>query len=336
MHLYRHVLRKSWHLAWKNKFLWFFGFFAALLGANGNYDTVVQAAQAADVSVGLRIPYLSFFLEQEAIRVFTPRNLAVLAQNEPFNFLMFTVLFILSLGIIALLVWIVIISIGAIIYAAGKMEAGEKTDFREAFRAGRTEFWKILSVYLITKIAVAIVLFIISVPLYFLIGYFASLNGVVFVLAFLAMITLAIIAAFLAVLSSAFIIIKRQGIMESLDSAWKLFQKNRLICFETAFILLLVNILLWIIFVVGLSLISLPITLFVSAAGGIGGTSASLTMIAIGVIIFLAAIIIFGAFASVFQFSSWTILFTHLEEPQQSKLGRVALKIKEISKSYKK
>jgi hypothetical protein len=38
--LYRTILTNAWNVAWRTKWLWLFGFFAAFLGSGGNIDII--------------------------------------------------------------------------------------------------------------------------------------------------------------------------------------------------------------------------------------------------------------------------------------------------------
>src|SRR3990167_11185977 len=38
MPFYRNILKQSWRLTWRNKYLWIFGIFAALLGNGGELE----------------------------------------------------------------------------------------------------------------------------------------------------------------------------------------------------------------------------------------------------------------------------------------------------------
>jgi hypothetical protein len=45
---YRPILKKAWHIAWRFKYLWFFGLFAALLGTGGMYNVNLSVDEASN------------------------------------------------------------------------------------------------------------------------------------------------------------------------------------------------------------------------------------------------------------------------------------------------
>ena len=48
MFLYRDVLSQAWKNTWQNKYLWFFGLFAALLGGWGDLEIVFRGLNGSE------------------------------------------------------------------------------------------------------------------------------------------------------------------------------------------------------------------------------------------------------------------------------------------------
>jgi hypothetical protein len=56
MTLYRSIFRQAWAITWQYKYLWFFGFFAALLGNGGEYE-ILSKGLRGDMSQGRPISF---------------------------------------------------------------------------------------------------------------------------------------------------------------------------------------------------------------------------------------------------------------------------------------
>ena len=44
MSFYRNILKQAWKITWRNKYLWWLGIFAALLGNGGEFEILFNNA----------------------------------------------------------------------------------------------------------------------------------------------------------------------------------------------------------------------------------------------------------------------------------------------------
>ncbi len=324
MRLYRDILKNAWHLSWRQKFLWFFGFFAALLGMGGNYETIIQIIDVTGNQKGFSLPVISFFWETGLVQAFSWPNIVSFISTETLNAVVFLLIAILLLAVVAFFLWLSTVSLGALIYGVHKIIQGEKCSFSESFHAGINNFWKLFIIYILTKISAIVLLFAVSIPLYLLMNNSSLIYLILYIILFVILAALVLIISFLAVYASIFTVVENYKIGASIKSAIRLFKNNWLISIETAILLLAVNIILGIIFALFTTLLSIPFSFLFMAAEYLSTEIIILGIMLLMSLIFFTAVIAFSAFISTFQLGSWVILFEKLKKGQESKLERMA------------
>lgn len=307
--IYRQTISEAWRMARQHKFLWFFGFFAILLnsgvasGVETFFNNVSLLANSGDNIQNVQTLYKSNTLG------FVATNVAEFFKGLSFENAL-TILLILAIYVFV--VWISVLSQGALITSTDTFRQGKSLTPEQAFANGTRTFWPLLWLnigkYLLT-IGAVVVLGTPLLSLYLVQGQDVWLNVLLF-LNFIILVPLAMLIAFLLQFASAYVTIRRQPLWVAVKSAWRLFSKHWLATLEMGFILFLIYFLATAV----LSIIFAPqiINLYVnSASGALPGIESymNVSFVALAIIaIFLTAIF------STFQYIASTLFFLKLEE----------------------
>ncbi|MBU1148489.1 hypothetical protein KKI23_00185 [Patescibacteria group bacterium] len=326
MTIYRSIFVKAWEITRRYKFLWFFGFFAALLGNGGEleiiYQNIVRFTQQSNNLSFLSDLYNAGRLEavfSQVSQYFNTDTPLTIANS------------ILLLLVFVLFIWLIVIAQSVIINKVYKQEKGEVVAFDESFRVGRHFFKKVFLVNLAAKVLVYGLFAIICGPLlYFYLrgnGISWGLSFSYILISFIIFIPVGFVVAFIAKYATAFVVIKGLSVSQAMKEGWKLFVNNWLISIEMSVTLFIINVIAGLAFLVAFVLVAVPFLLlamiFYSAASAIGLNIITI----IGSVVFLAALFLLGSIFSVFQFSAWTLLFMKLNQ------GKVISKIVRIFSS---
>jgi len=325
MTLYRKILKQAWQISWQNKYLWFFGLFAALLINGTEYNIVASCLGRNEAANGFWM--LAKWFGQSNLSAFLG-NLTEAAKSDPATFVKILVVWLVILLLFLVLVWLAVVSQAALVKMAADIVSGKKGSFQEGVEAGMGYFWPVLGVNAITKIVVMAGIALISLPVYLTAGRPAAWPEFVYITLFTIMIILAFSFSFLMKYATAFIVIKKETLFRAIGSGWKLFAANWLISLETTFTLFAISFGLTItLMLLGASLlIPFAILAYVFIAFGMAGFFWLIFSLAI---VMLAALIMFGgALLSAFQASAWTTLFVELvSRGGTSKLERLVSQI---------
>lgn len=319
MTFYRSIFKQAWELTWRNKYLWWLGIFAALLGNGGELEILFnntgsnpgQALFPAWQSIG----------STGVFSYKTWANIGGLFRQDTLNMAVFLFLILLILAVLLLLVWLVIVSQAAIVSGAAALIRQKKNSLKESWSAGRLNFWPVLALNIIIKAVVYILLIAISLPAIFFRGVNAS---IFYILALIVTVPVVIILSFIMKYAIAYAVINKMKIGQALRKSWQLFGRNWLVSFEMAIFLFFINLL------VGLAAVLLILTLAVpfSFLGMIFyyalAVAGSWLIAALAFVGFILIVTVVGAALAVFQIASWTSLFLKLDKNDgASKLVRV-------------
>lgn len=309
--IYRQVIKDAWHLAWHNKTLWLFGFFAGILINGGVYDMglkmfsrVTTASITWDSISQNIVPPFTFFSD------FT----SIVAPIDQFGLMsIWVILVLVSIAALGLfMIWLSIVSQGTLIGIIPMVQKKKKDVFRPAFQTGLEKFWPLLGINALLKVIIALIVLFTSFPLVLLISQSALLNALLYLLSFIIFIPLAIIVYFIAILSSCYIVLRNKSFAKSILLAWELFKRNWLICLELGFLLFVVGFLVGLAILLLFLLASIPIVLLLLAALALGSQIASLIVIILAVMVLVALVVLSGAFIVCFHYTAWVMLFERL------------------------
>jgi hypothetical protein len=311
MALYRKILSQSWQIIWQNKYLWFFGLFAAFLGPGGGFEVLLRGLSGE--SKQDIYPTLQMISETGLFGSQGLANLGYLLAKEPFKVLFIFFIWLFIIVIICFLIWFSNVSLGALVNNAAQIISKKKVEFQEGLNIGMEKFWPVFGLNLISKVITTFLILLISFPLFMPATQASSVvTNLVYGMLFIICIPLAVIVSYVIKYAIAFVVIKKSHVIDSIILGWQLFIMNWLVTLELAFILLFINIVVYIGLFILFLMMALPILFLAYLSSQIIALSGFWVVIMIGLILILAIIILVGTILVTYQISAWTSLFVEL------------------------
>jgi hypothetical protein len=324
MTLYRNILKQALKSTWHNKYLWFFGIFAALLGNGGELELLFRRFDTSIIEKGL-FPGIERIIATGFFSKATFFNITNLATRDPLSlFLVLSVLIIILL-VVGFLIWLTIVSQAALVNNAARIKVGKRHNFKSALEVGVNKFFGVFGLNIFLKIAIYLAFILLSLPILISVNKaFFSTSSVLFIVSFILFIPLAIIISFITKYAIAYFVIKESRFFESIKLGWQLFIRNWLISIEMAFLLFFINLLVGLGLILMLLVFTVPFLFLVIVLSKIAFYFNFWMIVASALILYTVAIVITGAILATFQISSWTGLFLELiSRGGASKLTRV-------------
>jgi len=324
MFSYRKILRQAIDTTWKNKYLWFFGLFATLIGTGGEYQLLNNISENDGEKMFFKLSSSPLF------DAGTWSNLFSYFSSDYWQAMSSVILLVV---IASLAIFILILSVtsqGALVHQTEKIINKKNKDINlsSGTLAGQKHFWPVLAINIGLKIVISLMFALIAIPIIFSGG--SGLTMVIYVILFLLFIPIIIGFSLIARYAISYIVIKKNKLSEALDNAWYLFKKNWLVSIEMAIILVLINILFALAVVILIFLISAP---FLILSIMFSGFAIFWLFAFLGIVILFLSIITFGSMITTFQISAWTILFLSLlGKKGKSKIKRLKDKEKGLKK----
>ncbi len=221
------------------------------------------------------------------------------------------------LGIGILILVAAVASTGALIHAAKRFKKTKSEPLHKAWHHGVSRFWPLLWLNFGKKVALALLVWVLGIPLAALVaGSTGTLGMIGFVLLFIVALLGGLVISFLVNFASMYVVLENEHLGESIADAWKLFKAHWLVSLEMALLLLAIQIAVFFIGLVGFSLMFLPFLAFWLASFILG----------IKILVPIGGVIAYGlgvlfivwliSWYSTFAISAWTILYTHLRSPK--------------------
>lgn len=308
MPLYRKILSHAFSFSWQNKYLWFFGLFAAIVGSGG-YEIVGQSLSSSSVTVET----LNELMATGAFNANFFHNLTKVAMEKPLVLLAIFFMFSIIIAAVIFVLWLATVSQAAIVNNFSLFSVKKETTFQVGLKAGFKNFWKVFFLNLLEKIVILLVLMIVNLPLIFTIFYTKSpFTSVSYILLFVLFVPLLLILSLLVKYAIAYVVIKNETLPQSLKRAFQLFKDNWIISIEMACLMFVISFVFAILIIILISVYVLPFSFIVGMSGLSFGPVVSLVVIFLLALIGIIFLVIAGSFMSVFQISAWTDLFIEI------------------------
>lgn len=315
-HFYRDILKNAWLITWRHKFLWIFGFFAALILGNGGetevmYNNYQKIVESPDTLFSLKNLYQGGFINTLVA------NIKNLFTNQPFTAILIIVFF---LAVLAILIWLAISSQVALFDSINKISKGEKTSFSTAYKSGLKYFSPAFLINLMGRVLIWLLFLLIALPLIsFYLFSNDSLGALLFVvLSIVILLPVTLIIYFVVKFAVAYAVIKGYKVYEAIKAGWQLFIKNWLVTIEMAIIILFISVAAALVFVIAAAIVAIPFVLWAVLALLFGTENSFLSAMTIGIIPVILIITVIGAVFSTYQYSAWTLLFLKIAESKGS------------------
>lgn len=221
-----HILKRSWELTWKHKFLWIFGAFAGGSSLPGNFWNIPMGGPMDDPSFES--------LPEGAGETSTDAVQALLGISKTYAGSLDTewngMPVWLIAGGIALFVLVIYLSVtftGGLLSAVAQLDGGKRPGFQQAWAVGRSFFWRYLILGLYLGVVALASLLIIGVPVFVLISLNWTVLGIVLgVLGALVFVPWMIVLGVVGELSARALILDERPILESVRHAFSLLRKQ--------------------------------------------------------------------------------------------------------------
>jgi hypothetical protein len=224
---------------------------------------------------------------------------------------------VMMLGLCAVMFFVVLVSQGALIKSvAQSAKRGSVPDVGKAWHAGVAHVWRLFFVQACKKSALLLVTVMVG---------WATVNVAVEattkvsdVLVFFAVFLLAILVgaavSFIAIYAACYVVVEEYPLGKALEAAWQLFWGHWLVSLEVGAIILILNAVVGVLAIIAFFLCFLPtIALWTIAAATLSQTL-FVTAFAIGVVLFVLAIMFLGAVFTVYTTATWTYLYMKMHK----------------------
>ncbi len=239
MPFYRNILKQAWTLTWRNKYLWWFGIFAALIGNGGELEILFNNSGAnpnqALFPAWQRIASTGVFSRH------TLANIGNLLKQDTLNIILVLISCLIVLAIFLFLVWLVVVAQAAAVNNSAAIIKQKKHNFKDGLDSGMLNFWPVLVLNIIVRVVIYILLVVISLPVIFYQGNFSA--NLFYIIALVIILPVAIILSFIMKYAVAYAVINKSRVAAAIKQSWRLFRNNWLISFEMAVMLFFINLL---------------------------------------------------------------------------------------------
>lgn len=318
---YGELVRSAFRISWRNKFLWFFGFFVGS-GLSSSFNVPSNFGGAPQNQDVPNFDQLFSTLSQTSSQLDTSTPLTLQAGLDGGSIALIIGAVVLALVLVVVLIALVFISQGGLASSVAAIDGGEERRFGETWRAGLSNVLRL--------ILQAILFFLISIAVFILVALVAGLPilltfllsesvglrvamsiifGLIGVLLFVAIvIPLTVISQF----AVRELVVGRSGAASSIGGAYRLFRRN----IGRSLLVWLLNIGLKIVAGIGTFLVLALLALILIGPGvAVGFSGATTTGIALGIIggvlFLIPAAILTGAVGTYFH-AYWTLAYLRL------------------------
>ena len=304
---YGDIIKDAFSIAWRNRFMWFFGFF--LSGAAGSFVSPTNfGGFGEDVSTGGVPPWLYS-----------------LGQWIQENLVLFVVL-VVGFVLVVVSIWLALYAVarGALAESVAAIDRGEERRFFSAWRAGTRYFWRVLGqVTIISLIWLGLTLVIFLLGALLAVGIFAATDSVavrVLVVAFGAILLLPpLVVVFVVLLivgqfALRALVVGGEGVFASIGSGYRLFRRNAgrsllLLLIQIGIALAVGGVMFAVLAIAGL-LLSVPVTLLSSSGQNV---VSAVVAVVFGLVLSIPFIVLTSA-VGVFHQAYWTLAYLRLTE----------------------
>src|SRR5215210_2528800 len=322
---YGEIIKAAFWITLRNRYLWFFGFFAGGTSAGTGFNVPSGGSGGFDDD-DFGEPGQGGFGDSAPASGVDPGQW--ISDN------LASILVIAALVVLIVLVFVILslISQGALAESVAALDRGESRRFSSAFRAGLSNFWRVFGYYLLfllISLGLLLVFLAIVVPLVLLVaGVFAGTESVgarvlTVVLAglvgFVLLILLIIVYVLLSIIAQFAlreVVVGRERVVASIGSGYRLLRRN-----------LGRSLLLWLIQLAisigaGIALLIILLILGIILIGPGAGLLWVANYTAVGILVLIVGGLIFGALFLVasgalgaFNHSYWTLAYLRLVAP---------------------
>ena len=304
---YGELIKSAFWISLRNRYLWFFGFFAG--GSSFNFTGNIPAGRGGDFDPDPGSDFPATLALQTGQGIFD--NTALLVGIAALAVLLVLVFLFFSL-----------VSQGALAESVAAVDRGESRRLGSAFRAGLSSFWRVLGYYVLFLLISLGFLLVIALPLVlFSLGVFAATEslgariGFVVLAALLGFLLLIVVFVPLFIIGQFAlrrIVVHREGVLGSIGDGYRVFRRN-----------LGRSLLVWLISIglaLGVGLALLIVTLIIGlilflptiALGIAGYSTAAIATGVVAALILVPLFLVASGAVGTFNHAYWTLAYLRL------------------------
>jgi len=335
-YLYRPILKKAFDITRKYSNLWFFGLFAVLVSAGGEYEIISRAFYNNADEGGIINAFVVSFQSgwQEGLSLVNGNfwsNLWQLMIDSPSFVAMALFFFLFIITLTLFVIWLAITSQIALIKGSSLAGKNKKMPFAEGFDFANKNFWPIVAVIAILKIVLFVMFGLLGWEILLLSGG-GILARMLYILSFIVFVAVVLLVSFILKYQTFFILLKKKKFLPALKAAWEIFMQNWLITLEMGLLMFGVYLVaaslsaFIITFCLGIPVFVIP--LYATALPAL----LKILFTIISAVLMVAGISWVTAVMTVFQWAGWTSLFERLagDDDSVSKLERIGEEFKQL------
>lgn len=306
--LYRQAIQHGWQLAWRQRWLWIFGLFAAFLGQLGIVEFLSKISLAtSDVE-----KYLT--------------DLGLVGQTNPTAVgggasagqgdALYLWLLVLLLGLVIALLFVAVVSQGALIHSAAQAAQKRKStvDLGRAWQAGVSHFWRLFFINVVKKGLLVILAVVVAAAALSAVHAPSLGNGLQFLLIFILACIVGLVLSFLVIYAAAYVVVEEYALGQAVAAAWRLFVDHWLVSLEVGLLTLLFNLVAFVLSLLGFLIFFYPTMLVWVVAIAVSSQWLLAAGFIIALLLFTAYLMWLGSVFTVFITAVWTYLFMKMHQ----------------------
>jgi hypothetical protein len=308
---YGALITDAFWITLRNRYLWFFGFFAGAFASGGSFNFGSPPSNSGGNFEGSDAERLNptLALVAQDFQRWVSDNLALIVTVGAFVFLIF--LFFFALGVI---------SSGALAESVATIDRGEERRFSSAWSAGLSSFWRVLGLAVLVFLVWATLLLIVGVPIVLLFAATAEDSIVsralaIFDAAFVVVLLVAVLFIPLGTIGQFALrglVVRGERVFASIGSGYRVFRGNLGRSLLVWLIQLVLVIGTSIVFIIAALIVGLVLALPAIVLFALGLNTAAIIAFVIAGLILLSLIIVISAALATFYHSYWTLAYLRL------------------------
>lgn len=277
---------ESLKITWKNKRLWWLGFFVTLGSVGQGFSYTTDAEKNGSI-------------QMEKVSDFIQANVGI-------SIAIAGAALVIFLGLLALRIF----SQAALIRTLADLPVFATMPVKSLLKEGRHFFWRILGIDILLVTALLLVLLALSMPVFFLASLKSNiLAAMVAGVALLIFLPLAVMAYFVHILAYPYAVIADFGVRKSLEAAYLLWRSNMGKSIIVALILGLIGFAFLATVIMALILLAIPFAVAGALSYLMFAQSGLFAIIGIGIVVLLAALLGTQSVLAVFSQCVWVLFF---------------------------
>lgn len=317
MRFYRNIISRAAQIARRNKFLWWFGLFTLFVGGKGvEFELFFSDARLLGESIS---PFSAAFWRTQTWEALQQDLIGV--TGGPWPFLLITV------ALLFILIILVVMSQGALIDAAAKIDKGGAYSLTQGVDAGKSKFTSLLGVNVIGKVVQYLLITVVGGIIFFISPSRSAAALTYSVFLFLIVTPLGMVISLLMKYAQVEVMVYEAKVGEAWRRAWKTFKTHWLVSIEMAALMFLLYFVVGVVAILIAAVATLPVLLFLLAGTIFYQTTA---LVALYVYIFyfatLIALVVAALYFATMNYAAWTLLYIQL----RGTVGRIRTKTERL------